>query len=113
MIKEKIEPPKEVKDKYEFDARKHAHTLNGKPLMGVTTVLSVISKPALIQWSANMACDYVKDNLTDITQLENVLLEARTAHRKKKETAGDWGTGVHKAIEEWIKEKKLPELDFE
>ena len=37
-----------------FDAKKHVHTLDGKNLTGVTTVLSVIAKPALIQWAADM-----------------------------------------------------------
>ena len=99
--------------KYNFDEKRHIHTFDGKPLMGVTTVLSVISKPSLIQWSANMACEYVLDNLKDIKDLESVVKEAKTAHRKKKEKAGDWGTEVHKAIEEWIKDKKEPELKQE
>lgn len=93
---------------YQFNETRHIHTLDGKPLMGVTTILSVISKPALIQWSANMACDYVKEHFVDFDNLDDVLKEARVAHRKKKESAGDWGTSVHKAIEEWIKEKKEP-----
>jgi hypothetical protein len=96
---------------YKFNEKEHIHTLDGKPLMGVTSVLQVISKPFLIQWSANMACDYVRNNLKKIEDLEKVLLEAKTAHRKKKEKAGDWGTNVHKAIELWIKENKKPELD--
>jgi CRISPR/Cas system-associated exonuclease Cas4 (RecB family) len=105
-----------MENKYKFEEGRHIHTLNGKPLMGVTTVLGVINKPMLIQWSANMAVDYIKDNWFDkhvITEgWEEVLKEARTAHRKKKEKAGDWGTAVHKAIEEWIKLKKEePELD--
>lgn len=96
---------------YKFNEKEHIHTWDDKPLHGVTTVLSVISKPALIQWAAGMACDYVKDNLTSIDQLEDVLKEARFAHRKKKEKAGDWGTAVHKAIESWIKENKEPVLE--
>lgn len=120
---------------YKFDEKNHIHTLDGKPLMGVTTVLSVISKPALIQWSANMACDYISDwvetrikkqsedepteemmVLVDdesIDEIRGIIKQARTAHRKKKESAGDWGTTVHKAIEEWIKEGKEPELEDE
>lgn len=106
---------------YQFDEKNHIHTLDDKPLMGVTTVLSVISKPALIQWSANMAVDYIianstlnkfGDDILDYEVKEETLKEARTAHRKKKEKAGDWGTAVHLAVEEWIKENKEPtELD--
>jgi len=103
---------------YKFNAEEHIHELDGKPLMGVTTVLGVISKPMLIQWSANMAVDFIREHgtveerLDDyegkinwLTIREDYLKEARTAHRKKKEKAGDWGTEVHKAIEDWIKGK--------
>ncbi len=108
---------------YSFNENKHIHSLDDKPLMGVTTVLSVIAKPALIQWSANMAVDYIKDNTPfyliklgnkieiNLEAFERIREEARSAHRKKKESAGNWGTNVHKAIEEWIKEKKEPKLD--
>jgi len=111
---------------YEFNAAKHIHTFDGKPLCGVTTVLSVISKPALIQWSADEAVKslgwfnekYADDKELALTAFEQrwneikglerdeafkLLSDARSAHRKKKEKAGDWGTAVHKAIEEWIK----------
>ena len=87
---------------YKFNKEKHIHTFNGKPLMGVTSVLSVISKPALIQWSANMAVDYIQYNLLQYyneDKLFDLYKEAKSAHRKKKEKAGDWGTRVHEAIE--------------
>jgi len=108
-----------MESKYKFEKGRHIHTLDGKPLMGITTVLGVISKPMLIQWSANMAVDYIDNNWDDnaspfsnLKEWEELLKEARTAHRKKKEKAGDWGTAVHLAIEEWIKFKKEePELD--
>lgn len=100
---------------YKFNEKEHIHELDGKPLMGVTTVLSVISKPALIQWAANMAVDYidshfpsVEDVMSGKVVLGDLFKEARTAHKKRKEKAGDWGTGLHKAVEEWIKENKLP-----
>jgi len=49
---------------------------------------------------------------TEYYEVTNEFLkEARTAHRKKKEGAGDIGTEVHKAVEEWIKDKKEPDLD--
>lgn len=109
---------------YKFDKKNHIHELDGKPLMGVTSVLKIIAKPALIQWAANMAVDYIKEHvphdgrdegLNQITyRIEdfNALLEeARTAHRKKKEGAGDWGTIVHEAIEDWIKNGTVPILE--
>ena len=100
--------------KFEFNEKDHIYTLDGKPLYGVTSVLGVIAKPALIQWSANMACEYVNRHWHEgVTkeELESMLKEAKQAHKRKKEDSADIGTSVHKAIEEWIKEKKEPELD--
>ena len=97
-------------DEYSFDEVNHLHTLDGKALTGVTTVLSVIAKPALIQWAANMACDFIETSFANWTQdkdsvfdIKTVCKEARTAHKKKKETAGTWGTELHAEIEEIIK----------
>ena len=112
-------------NKYSFDSINHIHTLDGKPLIGCTTALSVISKPALIQWSANMAVSFIDDEITSMfaeddkmtgekawKELEefwpSIMREAKTAYRKKRDKAGDWGTAVHLAVEVWIKEKKEP-----
>lgn len=93
------------KDTYEFNETKHLHTLNGKPLTGVTTILGVIAKPMLIQWSANMAIQYVLDAIADGRGVTSeVLKEAKTAHRRKKEEAGVKGKDVHSDIEVLIKE---------
>lgn len=110
-------------ERYQFDKENHIHTLDGKPLLGVTSVLSVISKPALVQWSANEAIKYIKENLSYkrlklfkkgyLVIKDKVLEEARMAHRIKKEVAGDWGTELHKAVEDWIKEKVIPTRLFQ
>ena len=97
------------KDIYEFNKAKHIHTLNGKPLTGVTTILGVIAKPMLIQWSANEAVKSVTQKwMPEIAYSKNEILEildeARIAHRKKKEDAGALGTDVHADVETLIKE---------
>lgn len=103
---------------FQFDKENHFYTLNGKRLYGITTVLGVIAKPALIQWAANEACDYIKEHLLNngnavddrgrITclpeNLKSILEQARTAHRKKKTDAGTKGTDVHLLVESYVKE---------
>ena len=98
---------------FRFDEKEHAYFLDDKPLHGVTSILSVIAKPMLIQWSANMAVDYIQNALAEVQNvadktweevmkpldLDKVFKEARIAHRLKKEKAGELGTGVHKLIE--------------
>lgn len=101
---------------YTFDQGKHLHLYDGKPLTGTTTVLQVINKPMLIQWAANQAVEYIKANKlvggeNNIIIPVNVLEEAKTAHRKKKEAAGDWGTTVHAYAEHYVKTGALPPDD--
>lgn len=97
---------------FKFDEKKHIYTLDGKRLYGVTTVLGVIAKPALIQWAANMAVEYVAEHLPSAIgnreDLTAVLKEARVAHRKKKEGAADIGTIIHKVIENWVSKSEEP-----
>ena len=89
-------------EELQFNEKSHRYTIDGKPLTGVTTILSVMVKPALIQWAANMSVAYVKEHLTDLKDLDEVLKVAKTAHRLKKEEAADVGTIAHKWIEDWI-----------
>lgn len=91
---------------YTFEKAKHLHLYDGKPLTGTTTILGVIAKPMLIQWAANQAVEYILANVLtkgETTSIvpNKVIEEAKTAHRKKKEAAGDWGTEVHAWIEKY------------
>lgn len=96
------------KDIYTFDEKKHVHTLNGKSLTGVTTILGVISKgDGLIQWSANEAVKYViekwGDNGLIKEDLFKVLEEAKTAWKGTRNSAGDKGKDTHAIVEMIIK----------
>jgi hypothetical protein len=102
-------------DDFKFDAKKHAYFLNGKPMLGCTSVLGVIAKPALVPWAAKMAteyisanCDFVKEDVAEgndgyFKVREADLSEAKSAHRKKKEDAADKGTDLHALVEEYVK----------
>lgn len=96
--------------KLSFDARKHAYTFGGRVFSGVTTVLNATSdKSALINWSANMAVDYLigvgrqLDSKESFAVTHKQLEEARKAHTRKKEAAGTKGTDAHSMVEEYIK----------
>lgn len=111
---------------FKFDAENHIYTLDGRRLYGVTNVLSVISKPALIQWSADEAVKFLgwfnqkydnsaetylrfvkfwQENIQDKNADEfwDLLCKARVQHAKRKKDAGTKGTDVHAQIEEIIK----------
>lgn len=131
--------PVERLERYSFDEAKHIHMLDGKPLMGTTTVLGIINKPFLVQWAADLAAisalssgEHFPDLLAEYEEVKKIegsyarakamkqldsaypaFKVARGAHRLKKEKAGDWGTIVHKAIEVWIASRVEPvEVDI-
>ncbi len=103
--------------KYEFQEKGHKHLFDGKPLTGVTTVLSILSKPALLPWASKMAVEYVKEKLVPNAgkegevqwlsyspeELDVILGEAKTAYAKKRDKAGDEGTAIHAMLEVMIK----------
>jgi len=101
----------DMEDVFAFDAASHTYTLNGKKLTGITTVIGVLAKPALIQWAANEAVKYIFENRERFDEqnpnsvsLEVVCAEARTAHTKKKDAAAEHGTDAHALVEEYINE---------
>lgn len=103
---------------YKFDEKRHIHTLNDKPLMGITTVLGVIAKPALIPWAVKMMeqhiqneCSLDKDGNYQVSVDE--LTDAKKAYTRTRDKAGDFGTEVHKLIEQSIKEGKFVKSDNE
>lgn len=104
-----------------FDDKKHAYKLDGKLLSGVTTIISeTSSKGALVQWAANMACEYIeserKDWLSEYSKGKNRLTmeewatdllpariqEARTAHARKRDKSATKGTDTHALVEQYI-----------
>lgn len=115
-IKDTIEDKKRWADKeletiepkeYRFNPIGHLHELfvdgEWKALTGVTTILGVLNKPALIQWSANMAVEYIEKNITLQSETwPELFKEAKIAHRRKKEEAGQKGTDIHSEVEKLV-----------
>lgn len=95
-----------------FEPGSHRYTIDGKPLTGVTTILGVIAKPALVPWASKMCADFIKENSTKdgnkyyIT--EDLLNEAKNAHKSTLKKAGDAGHEVHDEIEQFIKNGTEP-----
>jgi len=95
---------------YKFTEKGHRYEalVDGvwKKMTGCTTMLNrVIAKPQLIPWSAKMAVEHFKKNKKRLdNEFDTVCDEAKVAHRKKKEEAGEKGTNVHEIIEKIIKE---------
>lgn len=107
----------------QFNPQGHHYLLDGKKITGVTTILNVIAKPALINWAANMAVDYIENkvlfnsdtNISEIRYMDWIdwIKEARKAHCQKRDKAGDIGTFVHKQIEKWINNKPTEKMTLQ
>ena len=94
---------------FKFNKEGHYYELDGKRMYGVTTVLGVIAKPALIPWAVKTCVDYIKNNCKQDELMRYLvhnmdLDEAKSAHRKKKEDAGEKGTDAHSMAEGYVKE---------
>jgi len=98
-------------EKYRFNKKEHKHEIligeKWQPLTGCTTILSVLAKPALIAWAANMTAGFLKEKLDEIKQLNeadwlSMLEDARKAHARRKTEAGDYGTKTHESISNLI-----------
>lgn len=102
-----------LKHTYVLDAVVEGDTLkSGKFLSGVTTVIKETSGAGgLIQWAADMASDFIRENVAYAIPGEDggywaikpsIVEESKSAHRKKKESAGQKGTDLHALAENFI-----------
>lgn len=99
--------------KIEYDDLSHTYFYNGKPVDGVTSVNRVIDKPKLNDWKIREDLKFAKNAILEEGKvsrdlLDSIFIEAETAHNKKKEDAGVFGTAIHDWIEAYVKGKKPP-----
>lgn len=106
-----------------FDEKRHVYTLDGRRMYGVTSILGVINKPALIQWAANLATAKAftfmanSDLATEIAKYPKIDTKAakelgakfpefeasRTAHNASRDNSAHLGTDIHSVIEALVK----------
>lgn len=109
-------------NRYHFDSQSHTHRLDGRPLIGTTTALSIIEKP-LAWWASGMACEAMgwlhpkkaneeKRLISALAVMQSfktpkeylaMLDKAYRAHNERKEKKADEGIDLHKEIETFIK----------
>lgn len=93
---------------------KPRYKLNGKPMLGVTTVLGVINKETLKNWAAKMALlkvkQWIEEGLEIIKNINKMIEDEDYPHKKRLKEAGDFGTLAHNYIEHYAK-WKLGEMD--
>ena len=106
-----------IPEDFATDHRYFADEEGKKRYTGITTVLGTLAKPMLIPWAARMAVEYMEANKARFAvpdagiqtvefideEFVKVLAEAKVAHTKKKEKAGEHGTSQHALVEGYIK----------
>lgn len=70
--------------------------------ISVTTVLKIINKDALIQWSSNMAARFAVDNYQTIKNKEELYDVSRMYYKADSKEAMNTGTRVHDTIEAFV-----------
>lgn len=101
----------------EFDEGRHAYVWReiGKPVAGVTSILKLLDKPALVQWSANCAVEYIQKSYVNLreqggeiepTAFLSICQEAKTAHRRISREATDIGSLVHAFAEKVLVDRR-------
>ena len=91
-----------------FFPEKHIYSVNDKVVYGVTSIIGVLDKPALIYWAVNMAVDFLGNNWQagksyDEVEIKTLLEDARRAHRIRKDKTADIGEMIHSWIEKYIR----------
>ena len=88
-------------------------------LPSVTTILNVISKPALVPWARTLALEHARAALLDsppppenyevyLEWVEHTIAKAKAWPDQVKDQAADFGTRLHALIEGYIKAPQLP-----
>lgn len=88
----------------DFGRKKHAYYWleKGYFVPGVTSILSILDKPALLPWAAGLASKYVQANLPENAskeQIAEICEKAKIEWRSVRDAAGDIGTQVHSFAE--------------
>ena len=95
----------------------HAYRLDGKPVKGVTTLLSKgYPKPMLVNWAARTVAEYVADHFDLVRELraqgrDECVDLLKGAHYRDRDRAATRGTDVHELAEEILhgRQVEVPE----
>lgn len=84
-----------------FD-KTRVYDIDGHSYPSVTSVIGMQDKPALVPWAAKMAAEYAVANREAIALLDDqdAVQLIKSNWRKMRDRAADFGTDVHKMIEE-------------
>ena len=112
-------------NRFKFDNKKHAYTLDSKPMIGTTTLIKELMPAPLAWWASGMALEQMgwtnpkyikreegikiagkarKNFFISNSDYYDWLQECYRNHDEFKKEAGEWGSLQHEKIEEAVKE---------
>lgn len=90
--------------------RRQYKDANGKRLPGVTTILGVLDKPALLHWAARTAAEATASAIVDGGMPSSAAVErGRLAPFQRRQEAADAGTMAHACVEAHYAGEPQPE----
>ncbi|MDO5677492.1 MAG: hypothetical protein Q4G35_08310 [Propionibacteriaceae bacterium] len=95
-------------------ANSHSYTLDGHRIPGVTTIIGILDKPALVGWAAKETAAYADEHWTELSALRSAdrierLTKARFATNRRAIVRGN---RVHALGERLFKGEEIPEGDI-
>lgn len=80
------------------------YKIDGREYPSVTSIISMMDKPALVPWAAKMAAQYAIEHHQPLGELppEDAIQAIKSNWRKQRDRAADFGTAVHQYIEHGI-----------
>lgn len=80
----------------------HSYTVDGVKLPGVTAILGMLPKDALLKWSAEVTANYAVDNWAALARLgpSQRLKQLYAARFADRDAAANRGTAVHRLAEQ-------------
>lgn len=88
------------------DGNRHSYLLNGRTVPGVTSIIGILDKPALVQWAADESAAYADEHWARLSEMRSAdrikeIARARFAANRKS----IWrGHRIHRAAEQLARE---------
>ena len=83
----------------------------------VTQIVGILSKPALVPWAAKMTVEHIRtygryidlDEYTGLLVSDELLDNAKNAHRQRVQDAGAFGSNIHSLVGAYVEGQLRPE----
>lgn len=97
-----------------FDESRHTYYIDKQKAGGVTSVFNyAVAKPGLTYWAVDQAIEVLQKRLKpgivyDEIDLDEILREAKAAHRRRLDNSASMGTRIHNWAESFMKGENPP-----